>query len=410
MPAVWLTNYDPGEDYATVMGDACWFLKAAIEGIQKGEPQDQIMWKLAVVKTELYDSMLYLQKQIANLNEQLAKLKAGKGYPWQSAVVIEAKIAELQKYLNPIASFHDDLYKLLGLGQMVNPYYSTEVISLEQAVIYALADPEFLAKLTALQFEHGCFQLIPKSPPKKRRRGLVTLPGMPDLIGSRKGSNEAVPIDEEKEERRKIPLIPFVIGIGVLALIGLGTLWLSLPDDQNVVEDNGGNVVLPSITITPEPQDKTNSSSVQIVLTEEVTDEPTEESCKETGRYCTCDGTAYSIVVCADGSRTDTPTGKCTPDPAQCGKKDDPCANNGGLQYTGQACTCLGQVDLVIICNDGTKTDTITNEQCSPDPATCNGSDQAGGGSCPCACVTSCPGISCVMVCRDCKGNSCSQP
>ena len=223
MPAWWLTNYDPGEDYATAMGDACWFLKAAIESIQKGEPSDKIMWELAVIYSDLFDSMVYLQKQIANLNEQLAKLKAGKGYPWQSAVAIEAKIAELQKYLDPIESFYDDFHQLLDLGKLVNPYYSTEVISFEQAVTYSLADPEILSKLTALQFEHGCFQLIPKSPPKKRRRPVLPL-GVPELIGSRKSSNEAVPIDEEEKERRKIPIIPFVVGIGVLVLIGLDAL------------------------------------------------------------------------------------------------------------------------------------------------------------------------------------------
>ena len=76
-------------------------------------------------------------------------------------------------------------------------------------------------------------------------------------------------------------------------------------------------------------------------------------------------------------------------DPNECRGSNDPCAGHGGLQWQGQLCGCDGKVDVVIVCMDGSKSDTITVELCTPDPAQCRPPDPStgggtnGGGSCP---------------------------
>jgi hypothetical protein len=65
----------------------------------------------------------------------------------------------------------------------------------------------------------------------------------------------------------------------------------------------------------------------------------------------------------------------------------DVCANNGGLQWQGEVCVCAGFVDLVTVCNNGTKFDNVTDQPCSPDPASCQ--DQGDGGG-KAACINSC--------------------
>lgn len=407
MPAWWLTDYEPEYKLTDICLNLDWLIQGVLDGgilsdspISAEQADQMLAWISATVDLAiegLLNTLQAYQDQKAALNKNdtfgAAMLQMLIDYYKAQLELAQAVKGEL------LMSF--TYHHIIETGDEANPYGYTEATPEERL--------EMVKKLQKVQVMAGC---VPAKAPKKsltyRIAGILTV-GL-HILGSRMSSNEAA---ASGPERRKIPIIPFVVGIGVFVLIGLGTIWLGLPDQNNVTvdDDTGSHVVLPSITLTPEPQDKTNSSNVQIVLTEEVTDEPTEELCKETGKYCTCEGVAYSIVMCADGSRTDTPVGKCTPDPAQCGSAgntSDPCANNGGLQYTGQACTCQGQVDLVVICNDGTKTDTITTQPCTPNAAQCSGSDQGGSGSCPCACATVCPGISCIMVCKDCKGNSCT--
>lgn len=72
---------------------------------------------------------------------------------------------------------------------------------------------------------------------------------------------------------------------------------------------------------------------------------------------------------------------EATPDSTPTGAATDLCAENGGVQYQGEVCVCSGYVDQVTICNDGTKFDHVTEQTCSPDPASCvdeGGSDDEG--------------------------------
>src|SRR5574341_222889 len=91
----------------------------------------------------------------------------------------------------------------------------------------------------------------------------------------------------------------------------------------------------------------------------------------------------------------------------------DPCANNGGLQWSGEVCVCSGVVDQVIVCADGTKFDTLTNTSCTPDPAACpvTGEEPTGqpGGQGACYCYCDPKYIAaCIQICRDSTGAVCN--
>ena len=58
----------------------------------------------------------------------------------------------------------------------------------------------------------------------------------------------------------------------------------------------------------------------------------------------------------------------------------DACANNGGVQWTGDTCICPGIVDHVIVCMDGTKLDNPGSDPCDPQRS-CSGTTGGSGGS-----------------------------
>lgn len=69
--------------------------------------------------------------------------------------------------------------------------------------------------------------------------------------------------------------------------------------------------------------------------------------------------------------------------PADCILPDDPCAEHGGVQYEGEVCVCAGVIDIVIVCQDGTKFDNVTTVPCTPDPQACPDEEDGGdGGQC----------------------------
>lgn len=102
---------------------------------------------------------------------------------------------------------------------------------------------------------------------------------------------------------------------------------------------------------------------------------------------CACaPNTAFPLQGCfnpnalmAAPASTPTPTVGSTssatnvPPPAAAGSL---CAQNGGIQWTGETCICPGVVDLVTICADGAKFDQVTDTACTPTQS-CN--VQAGG-------------------------------
>ena len=85
-------------------------------------------------------------------------------------------------------------------------------------------------------------------------------------------------------------------------------------------------------------------------------------------------------VESADAS---PPTPTPTDTPEQGDPPADPCAENGGVGWTGEVCVCAGVIDVVTICADGTKIEVVTAQECAPDLAVCGGEveDEGGGGS-----------------------------
>jgi len=220
------------------------------------------------------------------------------------------------------------------------------------------------------------------------------------------------PYAQDTEQRERRPILGIILILLLLCLL-LGGFF--------VIRNNLGNPLTPTeepatSTATNTPTDTPTTES-----SEEATSPPTEppteppptdeKTCSETGRYCGCDGIGYSIVMCPDGSRTDTPVSKCTPDPTQCGGNTNTndntsctelCCNNGGVQFTTQLCGCDGKLDQVTICMDGTKTDTILPDTCSPDPAQCQTDPKCSGEICDCVMYYT-------WVCKDSCGNVISQ-
>ena len=92
--------------------------------------------------------------------------------------------------------------------------------------------------------------------------------------------------------------------------------------------------------------------------------------------------------------------------------ENDPCMSNGGIQYQGTTCVCPGVVDNVIICQDGTKFDTPTTEECTPNIFCSGESGTSAGGGSQCACQYKCYVYDNNKKClqggfEDCNGNSC---
>jgi len=216
--------------------------------------------------------------------------------------------------------------------------------------------------------------------------------------------------DAEPRERRQVLGWVFLFILLVLACVAVAAFG-----GYRLINSGGPSATdtptYTSVPVTTEPTE-TDTPTPTAPLTE-ATEPPTEVTsteevtCSETGRYCTCAGVGYSVVMCPDGSRTDKPIGKCTPDPAQCGTNTNdntscaPCCDHGGVQFTGPFCTCQGQVDIVTICQDGSKSDNITTDSCTPDPAQCNPSDNTNNNKVP-GCMTTAPG--CDGVDNDCDG------
>ncbi len=86
---------------------------------------------------------------------------------------------------------------------------------------------------------------------------------------------------------------------------------------------------------------------------------------------------------------------------------DDVCAGKGGLQYEGDTCVCSGNIDHVILCQDGTKIDTVTEKTCLPDQEACKegGGSNTSGGSQQCE-DKSCGNQSCQPECGE-NPNNC---
>jgi hypothetical protein len=120
-------------------------------------------------------------------------------------------------------------------------------------------------------------------------------------------------------------------------------------------------------------------------------------------------------------TKTPTPTAAPTVKPANINPQlptalPGLCDDHGGVANVSEVCTCQSLVDRVTFCGDGTKIDTITDTQCSPDPSQCQPSDTggtSGGSGGECRCVIVCTQTNEAGACidrgyRDCNGNVCT--
>src|SRR5574341_2537069 len=177
--------------------------------------------------------------------------------------------------------------------------------------------------------------------------------------------------DSEKPERRRIPLILIIIILLVLCLLAGaaaayagGLLTPNNPTEEpNTQEPPPTEEQVDSTeTFTPIPTTETET------FTPTFTDTPTDTSTPTDTPTPTVSltPTRYrgSAGVGGDGVCCPEETGSCT---ADCGGGDTgPCANNGGLAWQGEVCVCPGVVDVVTYCQDGSKSDQLTDRTCQP--------------------------------------------
>lgn len=217
------------------------------------------------------------------------------------------------------------------------------------------------------------------------------------------------PYQQDAEQRERRPFGIILIVLALLLLLGgffvarssLASNLASTPAPTEEPTSTATNT--PTNIPTTEATEEVTSQATEPPTEPAVEPPPTEEgpTCKETGQYCSCKGVSYSVVTCSDGTHTDTPIGSCTPDPGLCGTNPteepttEPTEAANCATYT--FCTCQGLVDVVTICADGSKTDTITSDACTPDASQCGA---AQGGPDPKTCK---PNID--VLCSPCQGN-----
>ncbi len=224
--------------------------------------------------------------------------------------------------------------------------------------------------------------------------------------------------DPEKPERRHIPLLLLLALFAICATVGVfagfasGALGGGGPTEQPPQTEEP--VLVSTVTDEPITQPPPTAPPTEQVSTGEqvVTEEVVTVTVPSGGggvNTCRCgDG------VCCPGEACEADCGgACT----------GPCCDNGGVQWQGEVCVCPGVVDRVTYCNDGSKTDQLTDRSCQP-AGGCSGGDgnptipggpspdpfAACGQACSLSDPSSCPAGYTCMWCDMCSPDYCWKP